>query len=74
MSFIIGQLQQAQSGSKDFFEVLATPIAISDAKNAKHLAQVGGTIEFKDVSFFMLIVNISFKIFRSPCHEEKSLP
>lgn len=67
MSFIIGQLQQAQSGSKDFFEVLATPITISDIKNPKHLSQIEGGIEFKDVSFFYannqhILQNISFTV------------
>lgn len=67
MSFIIGQLQQAQSGSKDFFDVLATPIAISDTKNAKPLPHVAGSIEFKDVSFFYadsrhILQNISFSL------------
>lgn len=67
MSFIIGQLQQAQSGSKDFFDVLATPIAISDTKNAKPFPRVAGSIEFKDVSFFYadsrhILQNISFSL------------
>lgn len=34
MSFILGQIQQASSGSKDFFEVLQTPTQIEDAMNA----------------------------------------
>lgn len=51
MSFIIGQLQQAQAGSKDFFEVLAAPIAILDKKNAVNLSHIQGTIGFKKVSF-----------------------
>jgi len=51
MSFIIGQLQQAQSGSKDFFEVLATPITVLDKKNAIYLPRVKGTVGFKNVSF-----------------------
>ncbi|MBI4973713.1 ABC transporter ATP-binding protein [Candidatus Roizmanbacteria bacterium] len=67
MSFIIGQLQQAQSGSKDFFDVLATPISISDKNNAKHLSHVNGAIEFKDVGFFYansqhVLQDISFSI------------
>ena len=37
MSFIIGQIQQADAGSKDFFEVLGTNRRILDRKNAKDL-------------------------------------
>ncbi|MEK7533630.1 MAG: ABC transporter ATP-binding protein [Patescibacteria group bacterium] len=37
MSFIIGQIQQADAGSKDFFDVLATPQTITDRTGAKTL-------------------------------------
>lgn len=57
MSFILGQIQQASSGSKDFFDVLATPTKITDASAAVSLEWKSGfdrqetLIEFKDVSF-----------------------
>jgi ATP-binding cassette subfamily B protein len=51
MSFIIGQLQQAQAGSKDFFAVLETTASIKDKKDAKELKNVKGTISFNDVAF-----------------------
>ncbi len=35
MSFILGQIQQASAGSKDFFEILATQSKIKDMPNAK---------------------------------------
>lgn len=37
MSFIIGQIQQADAGSKDFFDVLSTKPAIADRAGAKDL-------------------------------------
>lgn len=37
MSFIIGQIQQADAGSRDFFDVLAIQRNITDEKNAKAL-------------------------------------
>ena len=37
MSFIIGQIQQADAGSRDFFDVLAIQRKISDDKDAKSL-------------------------------------
>lgn len=55
MSFIIGQIQQADAGSKDFFEVLETPQTIRDVPNAKTLvwpkAAKGSVVAFDDVSF-----------------------
>lgn len=67
MSFIIGQLQQAQSGSKDFFEVLATPVSISDKKNAATISKSKGRIEFNEVHFSYpnsqhVLRNISFSV------------
>lgn len=67
MSFIISQIQQAQAGSKDFFEVLNTPVAVKDKEDAIELKNVKGDIEYKDLSFKYksgneVLKNISFKI------------
>lgn len=65
MSFIIGQIQQADAGSKDFFDVLATSKVINDKKNAKDLVwkkvassathrrggKAGDSLKFSNVSF-----------------------
>jgi len=51
MSFILGQIQQAQAGSKDFFGVLKQEIKINDKENALELKSPHGDIEFKKVSF-----------------------
>jgi ATP-binding cassette, subfamily B, bacterial len=51
MSFILGQIQEAQAGSKDFFETLQREVQIKDAENAKELKNVDGDIKFEDVSF-----------------------
>lgn len=55
MSFIIGQIQQADAGSKDFFEVLHTRPAIQDKPGAKTLAwptsNKGSVLDVRDVSF-----------------------
>ncbi len=55
MSFIIGQIQQADAGSKDFFEVLNTPQVITDAPHAKTLvwpkAAKGTVLALDRVSF-----------------------
>jgi ATP-binding cassette subfamily B protein len=56
MSFIIGQIQQADAGSKDFFDVLATPQVIQDAKNASTLvwpkqSKESVSLAFDTVSF-----------------------
>lgn len=55
MSFIIGQIQKADAGSKDFFEVLATAHTISDSPGAKQLVwpknKKGKALEFDRVSF-----------------------
>ncbi len=69
MSFILGQIQQASSGSKDFFEVLSTKTQVSDHPGAAKL-ELGITkslkncIEFDDVSFGYqektVLHNISF--------------
>lgn len=55
MSFIIGQIQQADAGSKDFFDVLGTVQVIKDAPNAKALVFPkkvrGPVLSFDHVSF-----------------------
>lgn len=56
MSFIIGQIQQADAGSKDFFEVLETTAKIHDKKNAKPIVWPKKTsrtpiLSFDHVSF-----------------------
>lgn len=59
MSFIIGQIQQADAGSKGFFEVLETSSKIQDSMDAKELAWPnppnrrahGAVLAFDDVSF-----------------------
>lgn len=71
MSFILGQIQQASSGSKDFFEVLATESTIVDRTQASDLrlqttVDKEKLIEFDDVSFGYeeknVLHNISFHI------------
>ncbi|MEO6729446.1 MAG: ABC transporter ATP-binding protein [Candidatus Dojkabacteria bacterium] len=51
MSFILGQIQRAQAGSKDFFDVLNEPVVIKDKVDAKDLQKVGGELKFNNVSF-----------------------
>lgn len=51
MSFILGQIQRASAGSKDFFDVLAQEKNIKDRSGAMKLADVRGEITFKDVTF-----------------------
>ncbi len=55
MSFILGQIQRADSGSKDFFEILETPVKINDKKDARVLSyekkRPEKEIEFEKVSF-----------------------
>lgn len=66
-SFIIEYLQRAQSGSKDFFEVLNTEPAIQDVAGAKKLNVSKGIVEFHDVTFGYnddqsVIKNINFSV------------
>jgi len=56
MSFIIGQIQQADAGSKDFFDVLATPQLIRDVSNARTLVWPQKTVHAASLSFD----NVSF--------------
>ncbi len=55
MSFIIGQIQQADAGSKDFFAVLATSQIIQDRAGAAALTwpktPKGSSLSFDGVSF-----------------------
>ncbi len=67
MSFIIGQILQAQAGSKDFFEVLHTEAKVNDKENAIVLENVKGAIAFNDVSFsyaknIRVLHNITFSL------------
>ncbi len=50
-SFIVDQVQRAQSGSKDFFEVMDTKPTIQDHPNAKTLKVSRGHIVYRDVTF-----------------------
>lgn len=57
MSFILGQIQQASAGSKDYFQIIETKSAIVDAPHAKpltfptHLQNGKPIITFSDISF-----------------------
>ncbi len=67
MSFIISQIQQAQAGSKDFFEIINQEPQIKDKPNAGKLAVERGQIEFREVSFAygedkQVLKNINFTI------------
>ncbi len=67
MSFIIGQIQQAQAGSKDFFDVLETQVTIKDKPNAQVVKKIKGVISYNDVCFSyakgqQVLHNISFSI------------
>lgn len=57
MSFILGQIQRADAGSKDFFDILSTKSAIMDSTSARHfiipplLDKNIPMVSFKNVSF-----------------------
>lgn len=55
MSFIIGQIQQADAGSRDFFAVLTTHPSVVDKQGAAVLVWPrhtrGASVEFRNVSF-----------------------
>ena len=51
MSFIIGQIQQAQAGSKAFFEVLEETVQIKDKPGAQELQRVKGLISYDHADF-----------------------
>ncbi len=50
-SFIVDNIQRAQAGSKDFFEIMATVPAIQDAPGAKPLKISEGRINYSGVNF-----------------------
>lgn len=70
MSFIIGQIQQADAGSKDFFDVLATQAKIVDPKGASSIKWPkvikGPVVVFEHVSFAYdkvdVLRNLSFAL------------
>jgi ATP-binding cassette, subfamily B, bacterial len=69
MSFILGQIQQASAGSKDFFEVLDQKTKINDKAGATVLQNIEGSIAFTNVSFTYdqnknVLNNISFALKR----------
>lgn len=66
-SFIVDQLQRAQAGSRDFFEVIDTKPTITDAKGASTLKVTKGHIQYKDITFSYsqgsaVLENISFDV------------
>lgn len=74
MSFILGQIQQANSGSQDFFSLLKTKSEIIDSHDANKLVLPKNTpnrkafIEFQNISFQYekskkVLQNLSFQIF-----------
>lgn len=75
MSFILTQVQNAESGSKEFFEILALESKEDFNKNYIQEKVKDATIEFVDVSFKydqsdIVLNNISFKINK---HEKVAL-
>lgn len=67
MSFILGQIQQASSGSKEFFAIINTKSTIADILHATELTITKPSIEFSQVSFAydsakQVLHNISFTI------------
>lgn len=72
MSFILGQIQGANAGSKDFFSILETKTAIKDTPNAQKLViqhkKNQPIIAFDEVAFHYeatkpVLKNISFELF-----------
>jgi ATP-binding cassette, subfamily B, bacterial len=66
-SFIMEQIQQARSGSKDYFEVMDTLPAITDKSSATKLSVSRGAIEYKDVVFGYddqkpVLTNVGFSV------------
>jgi ATP-binding cassette subfamily B protein len=75
MSFILTRVQTAESGSKEFFQILSLKSAENFEKNIKQEKIKDATIEFKNVSFNYqkgeeILNNISFKINK---HEKVAL-
>jgi ATP-binding cassette subfamily B protein len=50
-SFIVDNIQQAEAGSKDFFEVMSIKPAIADEPSARRLSVSKGRVEFSGVNF-----------------------
>ena len=67
-SFILERIQQAESGSKEFFEILELPSAEEFNSSKVGTIEKNPTIEFKDVSFKYeegkqeVLDNVSFKL------------
>ncbi len=51
MSFIISQIQSAQAGSKDFFEIIGLKPKIEDKPDAQNLKISRGKVDFENVGF-----------------------
>ena len=67
MSFILTNIQQAEAGSKEYFEILELPSAESYKKKEISKPITNPTIEFKNVTFKyekseMVLAGVSFKI------------
>ncbi len=67
MSFILTNIQMAEAGSKEYFEVLNLPSSENYKKKESKQMLVRPTVEFKKVSFKyetseMVLNNVSFKI------------
>jgi ATP-binding cassette subfamily B protein len=67
MSFILTAIQRAESGSKEFFEILELPSAEQFDKDERHVVIQSPTIEFKNVNFKydkseIVLKDASFKI------------
>lgn len=67
MSFILTQLQNAESGSKEFFQILELPGNEGREAGAKSKKLARPTVEFKNVSFAYegtaeVLANVSFKV------------
>lgn len=67
MSFILGQVQMAESGSKEFFDIMKLP-STEDYKRKVDIKKIANpSLSFKDVSFKyedseMVLNNVSFEI------------
>lgn len=67
MSYILGRIQAATAGTKDFFDILTEEVKIKDKPNAFELKDVEGEIEFNGVTFGYqdakdVLKDISFKL------------
>ncbi|HSX02626.1 MAG TPA: ABC transporter ATP-binding protein [Candidatus Saccharimonadia bacterium] len=50
-SFIVDNIQRAQAGSREFFEVMELTPSIADAPDAAELLVTEGKVEFRDATF-----------------------